>query len=156
SLTTRQFEFYPADDGTTTKLGDQSMTERVFNFSPGPAVMPVPVLEQIQREMLSLPGVGMSVLEISHRSKSFDAILAEAQSLTRDLLGVPKNYHVIFLQGGAHLQFAMVAANFLRDTSKTADYVITGSWGNAAIKEAQKQGPTRVVWDGKEHNYSYL
>src|ERR1041385_9172780 len=110
------------------------MSERVFNFSPGPAVMPVPVLEQIQREMLSLPGLGMSVLEIKYRSKALDATLAEDQSLTRELLGVPKNYHIIFLQGGAHLQFTMVAANFLRDTGKTAEYVITGSWGNAAIK----------------------
>jgi phosphoserine aminotransferase len=98
----------------------------------------------------------MSVLEISHRSKAFDAILAEAQALTRELLRVPENYRVIFLQGGAHLQFTMVAMNFLRDSGKTAEYIVTGSWGNAAIKEAQKQGATRVVWDGKEHNYSYL
>jgi phosphoserine aminotransferase len=132
------------------------MTERVFNFSPGPAVMPVPVLEQIQREMLALPGVGMSVLEISHRSKAFDAILAEAQALTRELFAVPENYRIIFLQGGAHLQFTMVAVNFLRDSGKTADYVITGSWGNAAIKEGQKQGATRIAWDGKDHNYSHL
>src|SRR5207245_860856 len=92
------------------------MTDRVFNFSPGPAVMPVSVLEQIQREMLVLPGVGMSVLEISHRSKAFDSILAEAQALTRELLAVPDNYRIIFLQGGAHLQFTMVAMNFLRDS----------------------------------------
>jgi phosphoserine aminotransferase len=132
------------------------MTERVFNFSPGPAVMPVPVLEQIQREMIALPGVGMSVLEISHRSKAFDGILAEAQTLTRQLLSVPDNYRIVFMQGGAHLQFTAVAMNFLRDSGKSADYVITGSWGNGAIKEAQKQGPTRVVWEGKEHNYSHL
>jgi phosphoserine aminotransferase len=132
------------------------MTDRVFNFSPGPAVMPVPVLEQIQREMLALPGAGASVLEISHRSKAFDAILAEAQTLLRELLGIPANYQVLFLQGGAHLQFTMVAANFLHGTGKTAEYILTGTWGNAAIKEAQKQGPVKVVWDGKEHNYSYL
>jgi phosphoserine aminotransferase len=132
------------------------MTERVFNFSPGPAVMPLPVLEQIQREMIALPGVGMSVLEVSHRSKAFDAILAEAESLIRKLLAVPKNYRIIFLQGGAHLQFTMVAVNFLRDSGKTADYIVTGAWGSGALKEAQKQGETRVVWDGKDDNYSYM
>jgi phosphoserine aminotransferase len=132
------------------------MTERVFNFSPGPAVMPLPVLEQIQREMIALPGVGMSVLEISHRSKAFDAILAEAESLIRELLAVPKNYRIIFLQGGAHLQFTMVPVNFLRDSGKTAEYIVTGTWANGALKEAQKQGETRVVWDGKEHNYSSM
>ncbi len=132
------------------------MTERVFNFSPGPAVMPLPVLEQIQREMIALPGVGMSVLEISHRSKAFDAILAEAESLIRELLAVPKNYRIIFLQGGAHLQFTMVPVNFLRDSGKTAEYIVTGTWANGALKEAQKQGETRVVWDGGEHNYSSM
>ena len=86
-----------------------TMTERVFNFSPGPAVLPVPVLEQVQREMLSLPGVGMSILEISHRSKAFDAILAEATQGIRDLLGVPDGYHILFMQGGASLQFYMLA-----------------------------------------------
>jgi len=132
------------------------MSNRVYNFSPGPAVLPVPVLEQIQSEILSLPDVGASVLEISHRSAAFDAILAEAQSLVRQLLGVPENYRILFMQGGAHLQFTTVPQNFLRGSGKTADYIITGSWGNAALKEAQKEGPTRVVWDGKEHNYSYL
>ncbi|HEX4000922.1 MAG TPA: 3-phosphoserine/phosphohydroxythreonine transaminase [Pirellulales bacterium] len=132
------------------------MTKRVYNFSPGPAVLPLPVLEQIQSEMLSLPGMGASVLEISHRSAAFDAILAEAQALLRQLLGVPENYRIVFMQGGAHLQFTTVAQNFLRGAGKTAEYIITGTWGNAALKEAQKEGPTRVVWDGKEHNYSYL
>ncbi len=132
------------------------MTQRVFNFSPGPAVLPLPVLEQAQREMLSLPGVGMSVLEISHRSKAFDAILAEAQASIKQLLGVPDNYRIVFLQGGAHLQFTMLGMNFLQGSGKTADFVLTGTWGNAAIKEVQKQGPTRVVWDGKDENYSYL
>ncbi len=132
------------------------MTERVYNFSPGPAVMPLSVLEQVQRDLLALPGVGMSVLEISHRSKSFDAILAEAQSLLRELLGIPANYQILFMQGGAHLQFTAVAASFLHGTGKTAEYILTGSWGVAAIKEAEKQGSVRVAWDGKEHNYSYL
>src|SRR5262249_41438072 len=82
-----------------------TMPERVYNFSPGPAVLPLSVLEHVQAEMLALPGVGMSILEISHRSKAFDAILAEATQGLRDLLGVPKDYHIVFLQGGASLQF---------------------------------------------------
>ncbi len=89
------------------------MTERIFNFSAGPAVLPVPVLEQAQREMLSLPGVGMSVMEISHRSKTFDDIHQSAKQGLGELLGIPENYHVLFLQGGASLQFSMVPINLL-------------------------------------------
>ena len=115
------------------------MTERIHNFSAGPAVLPVPVLEEAQRDMLSLPGVGMSVMEISHRSKTFDEIFSRAESGLRELLGVPDNYHVLFLQGGASLQFSMVPMNLLpRDGS--ADYVITGSWGKKALKEAKRSG----------------
>jgi phosphoserine aminotransferase len=116
-----------------------SMTERVFNFSPGPAVLPVPVLEQVQREMLALPGAGMSILEISHRSKAFDAILAEATQGIRDLLGVPEGYHVLFMQGGASLQFYMLAMNLLRGSGKAADYLLTGTWGKKAIDEAKRE-----------------
>ena len=94
------------------------MVDRVFNFSPGPAVLPVPVLEQAQRDLVALPGVGMSVLEISHRSKTFDAILAEATQGIRDLLGVPEGYHIVFLQGGASLQFHMLAVNLLREAER--------------------------------------
>src|SRR4051812_15638645 len=115
------------------------MTERIFNFSAGPAVMPVPVLEEAQRDMLSLPGVGMSVMEISHRSKTFDEIINRAESGLRELLGIPSNYHILLLQGGASLQFSMVPMNFLlREGS--ADYVLTGSWGKKALKEAKKVG----------------
>ena len=115
------------------------MTERIFNFSAGPAVIPVPVLEQARDEMLSLPGVGMSVMEISHRSKTFDEIINGAESGLRELLGIPKDYVVLFLQGGASLQFSMVPMNFL-SLDSSADYIITGSWGKKAIKEAQKCG----------------
>src|SRR5881394_2406987 len=115
------------------------MTERIFNFSAGPAVLPVPVLEEAQRDMLSLPGIGMSVMEISHRSKTFDEIIQGAESGLRELLGIPKDYIVLFLQGGASLQFSMVAMNFL-SLDASADYIITGSWGKKAIKEAQKFG----------------
>src|SRR5688572_21669847 len=98
------------------------MTERIFNFSAGPAVLPVPVLEEARRDMLSLPGVGMSVMEISHRSKTFDEIIGSAERGLRDLLGIPENYHVLFLQGGASLQFSMVPLNLLpKDAS--ADYI---------------------------------
>jgi phosphoserine aminotransferase len=120
------------------------MTERIFNFSAGPAVLPVPVLEEAQRELLSLPGVGMSVMEISHRSKTFDEILARADSGLRQLLGIPENYHVLFLQGGASLQFSMVPINFLPADS-SADYIVTGSWGKKALKEAKRAGAVNVA-----------
>ena len=120
------------------------MTERIFNFSAGPAVLPVPVLEEAQRDMLSLPGVGMSVMEISHRSKTFDKIFNEAESGLRELMGIPDNYHVLFLQGGASLQFSMVPMNFL-PADASADYIITGSWGKKALKEAKRAGGTNVA-----------
>jgi phosphoserine aminotransferase len=132
------------------------MSDRVFNFSPGPAVLPVPVLEQAQRELLALPGVGMSVLEISHRSKAFDAILAEATQGIRDLLGVPQGYHILFMQGGASLQFYMLAMNLLRGSGKAADYILSGTWGKKAIDEAKHEGEVRVAWDGKATNYDRL
>jgi len=112
------------------------MTERIFNFSAGPAVLPVPVLEEAQRDMIALPGVGMSVMEISHRSKTFDEIIQGAEAGLRELLGIPKDYAVLFLQGGASLQFAMVPMNFL-SLDSSADYIVTGSWGKKAVKEAQ-------------------
>jgi phosphoserine aminotransferase len=120
------------------------MTERIHNFSAGPAILPEPVLEQAQREMLSLPGVGMSVMEISHRSKTFDEIIGSADSGLRELLGIPDNYHVLFLQGGASLQFSMIPMNFL-PADGSADFIITGSWGKKALKEAKRVGGTNVA-----------
>jgi phosphoserine aminotransferase len=120
------------------------MTERIFNFSAGPAVLPVPVLEEAQRDMLSLPGVGMSVMEISHRSKTFDDIIAQAEAGMRELLKIPNNYQILFLQGGASLQFSMVPMNFL-PSDATADYIITGSWGKKALKEAKKVGAVNIA-----------
>jgi phosphoserine aminotransferase len=120
------------------------MTERIFNFSAGPAVLPVPVLEEAQRDMLSLPGVGMSVMEISHRSKTFDEIIGGADAGLRELLGIPNNYHVLFLQGGASLQFSMVPMNLL-PADGSADYIITGSWGKKALKEAKRSGTANVA-----------
>lgn len=130
--------------------------DRVFNFSAGPAVLPVPVLEEAQRDLLSLPGCGASILEISHRSKQFIEILETTEQRLRDLIGIPANYRVIFLQGGARLQFSMVPMNLLRGTGKPADYVLCGSWGNYALKQARLEGDTRVAWDGKETNYDRL
>jgi len=120
------------------------MTERIVNFSAGPAVLPVPVLEEAQRDMLSLPGVGMSVMEISHRSKTFDKIIGDAEAGLRELLGIPDNYRILFLQGGASLQFSMVPLNFL-PADGSADYIITGSWGKKALKEAKKVGGVNVA-----------
>ena len=120
------------------------MSERIFNFSAGPAVLPVPVLEEAQRDMLSLPGVGMSVMEISHRSKTFDSIIHGADAGLRELMGIPDNYKILFLQGGASLQFSMVPMNFL-PADGTADYIITGSWGKKALKEAKRTGAVNVA-----------
>ena len=125
-------------------LYGEPMTERIFNFSAGPAVLPLPVLEQAQRELISLPGVGMSVMEISHRSKAFDEIIGSAESGLRELLNIPADYHVLFLQGGASLQFSMIPMNFL-PADGSADYVLTGSWGKKALKEAKKSGRVNVV-----------
>jgi phosphoserine aminotransferase len=120
------------------------MTERIFNFSAGPAVLPVPVLEEAQRELLSLPGVGMSVMEISHRSKTFDEIIGRAESGVRELLNIPANYRILFLQGGASLQFSMLPMNFLT-ADRSADYILTGSWGKKAVKEAKRCGAVNVA-----------
>jgi len=120
------------------------MTDRIFNFSAGPAVLPVPVLEEAQRDMLSLPGVGMSVMEISHRSKTFDEIIGQADKSLRELLDIPSNYQILFLQGGASLQFSMVPINFL-PADGSADYIITGSWGKKALKEAKRVGAINVA-----------
>jgi len=120
------------------------LTERIFNFSAGPAVLPVPVLEEAQRDLLSLPGVGMSVMEISHRSKTFADILAGAESGLRELLNIPDNYRILFLQGGASLQFSMVPMNFL-SADRSADYIVTGSWGKKAVKEARRAGSVNIA-----------
>ncbi|MBW3600656.1 MAG: 3-phosphoserine/phosphohydroxythreonine transaminase, partial [Planctomycetes bacterium] len=130
--------------------------DRVYNFSPGPAVLPTPVLERIQDEMLALPGVGASVLEISHRGKVFVDILESANSNLRALLKLPKSYQVLFLQGGSRLQFSMVPMNLLRGQSAPAQYLLTGSWGQKAREEAVKEGKVEIAWDGKPHNYDRL
>jgi len=131
-------------------------TERVFNFSPGPAVLPLEVLDRARDELLSLPGVGSSVLEISHRSPAFDRILAETLQALRDLLGISGDHDVVLLQGGASLQFSMVPMNLLRGRDAAADYVVTGTWGKTAAAEARREGQVRVAWDGAATNYDRL
>jgi phosphoserine aminotransferase len=128
------------------------MTERIYNFSAGPAVLPLSVLEEAQRDLLSLPGVGMSVLEISHRSKVFDEIIKGCEADIRTLAGVPDNYHVLFLQGGASLQFSMVPMNLLPEGGK-ADYIITGGWSKKAMKEAQRIGQVNVAASTESENF---
>jgi phosphoserine aminotransferase len=117
---------------------------RIHNFSAGPAVLPLEVLEQVQRDLLALPGVGMSVLEISHRSPAFDEIIEGCEADIRTLAGVPDNYRVLFLQGGASLQFSMVPMNLLPEGG-SADYVVTGVWSEKAVKEAKRVGAVKIA-----------
>jgi phosphoserine aminotransferase len=130
-------------------------TARVYNFSSGPAVMPVPVLEQIQRDLVTLPGVGMSILEVSHRSKVFEGVIQQAEADIRALAGIPANYKVLFLQGGASLQFSMVPLNLLT-SGTTADYIITGSWTDKAAKEARKVGSVNIAATTERDNFNRI
>lgn len=125
---------------------------RVYNFNAGPAALPLPVLKEAQAEMLDAGGAGMSVMEMSHRSREFTAIIENAEAGVRRLLGVPDSYSVLFLQGGASLQFAMIPLN-LRREGQVADYINTGSWAAKAIKEAKIGGKVNVAWDGRDENY---
>ena len=128
---------------------------RIHNFSSGPAVLPLPVLEEAQRDLISLPGVGMSVMEISHRSKTFEDILGRALDDVRALADIPASYRILMLQGGASTQFSMVPMNLL-GAGTTADYVDTGSWAEKAIKEARKVGQVNVAATTKAENYSRI
>jgi phosphoserine aminotransferase len=130
-------------------------TNRIFNFAAGPAIMPVPVLEEAQKHLVALPGVGMSVMEISHRSATFEGILNQAISDIRELAGVPSNYKILLLQGGASLQFSMVPMNLL-SAGTVADYIDTGSWAKKAIKEAGKVGKVNVAGTTKGDNYTRI
>jgi phosphoserine aminotransferase len=132
-----------------------SPVKRVHNFNAGPSVLPVSVLEKAQAEMLDYQGCGMSVMEMSHRSKEFESIIQTAEADLRELMGIPANYKVLFLQGGASLQFGMLPMN-LRPAGQSADYVVTGSWSNTAFKEAGKQGAARMAFNGSADNYTRL
>jgi len=129
--------------------------ERTWNFSAGPATLPLPVLEQAREEMLSYAGSGMSVLEMSHRSHWFEDVIGEAEENLRMLLDIPSDYKVLFMQGGASLQFSMLAMNFLRP-SLSADYVVSGSWAKKALSEGRREGDVNVAWDGAADGYSTL
>jgi phosphoserine aminotransferase len=130
-----------------------SERERVVNFSAGPGVLPVSVLEQVQADLVSLPGVGASALEVSHRSPWFEDVIGEAEANLRALLGISDSHHVLFCQGGATMQFSMVPMNLLRGKRSPADYVITGSWGAKALLEARKEGIADLAWSGEDANF---
>ena len=129
--------------------------DRVYNFSAGPACLPEAVLERAQKEMLNYGGTGMSVMEMSHRSKAYEEIIGRAEADLRKLLGIPENYKVLFLQGGASLQFAMAPMN-LFSTYKKAHYVNTGMWSKKAIKEAKRFGEVNVVATSEDKTFSYI
>ena len=129
--------------------------ERIFNFSAGPAVLPVEVLQQARDEMLDWHGSGMSIMEMSHRGKEFMSIAAKVEADLRELVGIPANYKVLFLSGGASSQFAMVPMNLLRG-KKSADYVNTGEWSKKAIKEAKRYGAVNIVASSEDANFTYV
>jgi phosphoserine aminotransferase len=127
-------------------------TSRILNFSAGPAVLPLEVLEEAQRNLVELPGVGMSILEISHRSKTFDDIIHGCEADMRTLAKIPSNYKILFLQGGASLQFSMVPMNLL-PAGGSADYIVTGVWGQKAVKEAKKVGTVTIAGTTEADNF---
>ena len=128
--------------------------ERVYNFSAGPAVLPEEVLKEAAEEMLNYKGTGMSVMEMSHRSKAFETIINEAESDLRELMNIPDNYKVLFLQGGASQQFAMIPMNFMKN--KVADYIITGQWAKKAYQEACIYGKANAVASSADETFSYI
>ena len=128
---------------------------RIYNFAAGPAILPLPVLEEAQRNLVALPGVGMSVMELSHRSSTFEELLHNAIVDIRELADIPPNYKILMLQGGASLQFSMVPMNLLTPGS-TADYIDTGSWSDKAIKEARRVGKVNITGSTKADNYSRI
>ncbi|CDD99196.1 phosphoserine aminotransferase [Roseburia sp. CAG:471] len=133
---------------------EETKVSRVYNFSAGPAVLPEEVLKEAQAEMLDYNGTGMSVMEMSHRSKAFDQIIQEAEKDLRDLMHIPDNYKVLFLQGGASLQFAMIPMNLMKN--KVADYIVTGQWAKKAWLEAQKYGKANKIATSEDKTFSYI
>ena len=127
---------------------------RVYNFSAGPAVLPEEVLKEAAAEMLDYNGTGMSVMEMSHRSKAFEEIITTAEQDLRDLMGIPDNYKVLFLQGGASQQFAMIPMNLMKN--RVADYIVTGQWAKKAAKEAEKYGKVTRIASSEDKTFSYI
>ena len=132
-----------------------SNNNRVYNFSAGPSMLPVEVLEKVQKDLLNYEGCGQSVMEMSHRSKEFQQIIDDAEANLRELMNIPDNYKVLFIQGGGTLQFAMVPLNLLRN-SKKADYVLTGTWAKKAYKEACKYGDIRVIASSEDDKFTWV
>ncbi len=130
-------------------------TTRIHNFAAGPAILPLEVLEEVQQNLVALPGVGMSILEISHRSKTFEEVIGGCEADLRTLGGIPSNYKVLFLQGGASLQFSMVPMNLLPQGG-SADYVVTGSWSEKAVKEANRVGTVKTAATTKADNFARI
>ena len=128
--------------------------ERVYNFSAGPSMLPLEILERAGSEITNYQGSGMSVMEMSHRSKAYQAIIDEAEADLRELMNIPANYKVLFLQGGAHQQFAMVPMNLMKN--KVADYIITGQWAKKAWKEAQLYGKANAIASSEDETFSYI
>ena len=128
---------------------------RVYNFSAGPSMLPVEVLEKVQKDLLNYEGSGQSVMEMSHRSKEYQKIIDDAEADLRELMHIPDNYKVLFVQGGGTLQFAMVPLNLLRN-SKKADYVLTGTWAKKAYKEACKYGDIRVIASSEDDKFTWV
>lgn len=131
------------------------MTNRIFNFSAGPAVLPVEVLEEARENLLSLGSTGIGIMEHSHRGKAYMAVHEEAEALCRELAGVPSNYHVLFLQGGATLQFSMIPMNLLA-SGQTADYLVTGAWSQKAVIEARRVGNVHIASSSEDRNFCYI
>lgn len=127
---------------------------RVYNFSAGPAMLPEEVLKEAAEEMIDYRGTGMSVMEMSHRSQAFASILNEAETDIRELMHIPENYKVLFLQGGASLQFAMIPMNLMKN--KVADYIVTGQWAKKAYQEAQKYGRVNKIASSEDKTFSYI
>ncbi len=127
---------------------------RVYNFSAGPAVLPEEVLREVAAEMMDYNGTGMSVMEMSHRSAAFEEIIESAEKDLRDLMGIPDNYKVLFLQGGASLQFAMIPMNLMKN--RVADYIVTGQWAKKAWQEAQKYGTANKIATSEDQTFSYI
>ena len=128
------------------------MSERIFNFSAGPAILPGPVLDRAREEMMSLGGSGLGVMEISHRSELFANVLSRAESGLRSLLNVPENYKILFLHGGATLQFSMIPMNLLAEDA-VADFIVTGSWGAKAVKEASNFGRANIIYNDEPNGF---
>ncbi len=131
------------------------MPNRIFNFSAGPCTLPLSALEKAQTDFVDYQGAGMSLIEMSHRGKHYDEVHYEAMANIREVLNVPESHDVLLIQGGATLQFAMVPMNLMAD-GKTAEFIITGTWGKKAIADAEKIGPTRIIWTGETENFTRI